>query len=191
MRKILAVSAAALVVGAAHASSMNLSFESCASPSGLGSFTGSMNWSYAGGCASAGFLTVTLSNTSNASNGGFLTGFAFNAVPTSLGGSLVSAMPTWSYISNVPAHPYENFDFGAAVGGNFLGGGNPSSGIGAAVVAAAQRHGLIIRPLAGDIVAFCPPLIITLEQIEEMFAAVHKALDEVEHQVTKEGLRAA
>ncbi|ABS62420.1 aminotransferase class-III [Parvibaculum lavamentivorans DS-1] len=68
---------------------------------------------------------------------------------------------------------------------------DPASAIGAAVVAAAQRHGLIIRPLAGDIVAFCPPLIITLEQIEEMFAAVHKALDEVEHRVTKEGLRAA
>ncbi|MEQ8267510.1 MAG: aminotransferase [Parvibaculum sp.] len=68
---------------------------------------------------------------------------------------------------------------------------DPSSGIGAAVVAAAQRHGLIIRPLAGDIVAFCPPLIITAEQVDEMFAAVHKALDEVEHQVTKEGLRAA
>jgi 4-aminobutyrate--pyruvate transaminase len=68
---------------------------------------------------------------------------------------------------------------------------DPAAGIGAAVVAAAQRHGLILRALAGDIVAFCPPLIITGEQVNEMFDAVEKALDEVEAHVTKEGLRAA
>lgn len=66
-----------------------------------------------------------------------------------------------------------------------------AAGIGAAVVAAAQRHGLILRALAGDIVAFCPPLIITGEQVNEMFDAVEKALDEVEAHVTKEGLRNA
>lgn len=66
-----------------------------------------------------------------------------------------------------------------------------AAGIGAAVVAAAQRNGLILRALAGDIVAFCPPLIITTEQVNEMFDAVEKALDEVEAHVTKEGLRAA
>ncbi|MDX5367103.1 MAG: aminotransferase class III-fold pyridoxal phosphate-dependent enzyme, partial [Alphaproteobacteria bacterium] len=54
---------------------------------------------------------------------------------------------------------------------------DPAAGIGAAVVAAAQRHGLILRALAGDIVAFCPPLIITGEQVNEMFDAVEKALD--------------
>jgi len=68
---------------------------------------------------------------------------------------------------------------------------DPKAGIGAAVVAAAQRHGLIVRPLAGDIVAFCPPLIITAEQVDEMFAAVTKALDEVEAMVKKDNLRAA
>ena len=68
---------------------------------------------------------------------------------------------------------------------------DPKAGIGAAVVAAAQRHGLILRALAGDIVAFCPPLIIAAEQIDDMFAAVTKALDEVEAHVKKEGLRAA
>lgn len=66
-----------------------------------------------------------------------------------------------------------------------------AAGIGAAVVAAAQRNGLIVRALAGDIVAFCPPLIITTNQVNEMFDAVEKALDDVEAHVTKEGLRAA
>ena len=68
---------------------------------------------------------------------------------------------------------------------------DPKAGIGAAVIAAAQRHGLILRALAGDIVAFCPPLIITAEQVDEMFAAVTKALDEVEAMVKKDNLRAA
>lgn len=48
-----------------------------------------------------------------------------------------------------------------------------------------------MRPLAGDIVAFCPPLIVTAEQIDAIFAAIEKALDDVEARVTKEGLRAA
>jgi 4-aminobutyrate--pyruvate transaminase len=66
-----------------------------------------------------------------------------------------------------------------------------AAGIGAAVVNAAQNHGLIVRGLAGDIVAFCPPLIITEEQIGDMFDAMEKALDDVEAHVTKEGLRNA
>jgi len=66
-----------------------------------------------------------------------------------------------------------------------------AAGIGAAVVNAAQKHGLIVRGLAGDIVAFCPPLIITEEQIGDMFDAMEKALDDVEAHVTKEGLRNA
>mgnify|MGYP002178952283 CR=1 FL=1 len=37
---------------------------------------------------------------------------------------------------------------------------DPKAGIGAAVVAAAQRHGLIVRPLGGDIAPFSPPPIL-------------------------------
>ncbi len=69
--------------------------------------------------------------------------------------------------------------------------GRPAAASEAAVVAAARRAGLSVRTRAGDIVAFCPPRIITLEQIEDMFAAVHKALDEVESMVAKDNLRAA
>jgi len=68
---------------------------------------------------------------------------------------------------------------------------NPKAGVGAAVVAAAQRHGLIVRPLAGDIVAFCPPLIIENGQVHDMFDRVERALDDVEGMVTKDNLRAA
>lgn len=68
---------------------------------------------------------------------------------------------------------------------------NSKAGVGAAVVTAAQRHGLIVRPLAGDIVAFCPPLIIESGQVHDMFDRLERALNDVEAMVTKDNLRAA
>lgn len=47
------------------------------------------------------------------------------------------------------------------------------------VMNAAKRHNLILRAVPGDTVAFCPPLIINEEQIDEMFDAVSDALNEV------------
>lgn len=66
---------------------------------------------------------------------------------------------------------------------------DPKAGIANAVVSAAQENGLIVRALAGDIVAFCPPLIIEAEQIDAMFDAVERALDKAEAFVQKESLR--
>lgn len=47
------------------------------------------------------------------------------------------------------------------------------------VAEAARAHHLILRPTPGDTVAFCPPLIINDEQIDEMFDAVTDALNDV------------
>ena len=52
----------------------------------------------------------------------------------------------------------------------------------------ALEHGLIVRSLA-DTVAFCPPLIITKEELDELFDRFKLALDETEVRVKKEGLR--
>lgn len=49
----------------------------------------------------------------------------------------------------------------------------------AKVMAAARARNLILRAVPGDSVAFCPPLIITDEQIDEMFDAVNDALNDV------------
>jgi 4-aminobutyrate--pyruvate transaminase len=54
----------------------------------------------------------------------------------------------------------------------------------------AQAHGLLVRAV-GDSVAFCPPLIITGEQIEEMFRRFAPALDETLSWVREQGLKAA
>lgn len=42
----------------------------------------------------------------------------------------------------------------------------------------AAHHGLIVRPLRNDTIAFCPPLIIDEGQIDDMFDAFERALDD-------------
>ena len=55
----------------------------------------------------------------------------------------------------------------------------PADKMAAQVMAAARRHNLILRAVPGDSVAFCPPLIIDDNQIDEMFDAVTDALNDV------------
>ncbi len=63
--------------------------------------------------------------------------------------------------------------------------------VAAKTTAFAQEEGLITRPLAGDRVAFCPPLIITEAEIDEMFDRYGRALDRTLDWATAEGLMAA
>ncbi len=62
--------------------------------------------------------------------------------------------------------------------------------VGATCVNFLQELGVINRAM-GDAVAFCPPLIITTEEIHELFDIVEVALNKTEAWVAKEGLRAA
>lgn len=55
---------------------------------------------------------------------------------------------------------------------------DPKRGVGAYLVRRAQEHGLILRVMAGDIIAFSPPLIITDAQIRELLVRFEKALEE-------------
>lgn len=55
---------------------------------------------------------------------------------------------------------------------------DPNLGIGAKVQSQAMKNGVIVRALR-DAVAFCPPLIITEEQIDMLFDAVEDALNNV------------
>lgn len=65
------------------------------------------------------------------------------------------------------------------------------AGVGAAVQKAAEKHGLILRALGGDIVAFCPPLIVKEADIDDIFDRTELALNETEAWVSQEGLRTA
>jgi 4-aminobutyrate--pyruvate transaminase len=63
-------------------------------------------------------------------------------------------------------------------------------GVGAALARFAEGHGAIVRAI-GDTIAFCPPMIITESELNELFDRFEKALADTEAWVHKEGLRAA
>src|SRR5438105_11754825 len=50
-------------------------------------------------------------------------------------------------------------------------------GIGPRTVRFAEEEGLIVRPIAGDIISICPPLIIMPPEIDELFDCLGRALD--------------
>ncbi|MBN8644913.1 MAG: hypothetical protein J0L61_06675 [Planctomycetes bacterium] len=93
-------------------------------------FTGTID--YAPQTSTTGLLTIVLTNTSNVALNSRLTAFVFNAgsaaSPSSL--LLTAVGATVSNISGGSASPFgSTFVGGAGVGGQFEGGGNPSSGI--------------------------------------------------------------
>lgn len=55
---------------------------------------------------------------------------------------------------------------------------DPAQKVGAWFGNRATEHGLIIRPLLNDSIAFCPPLIIDEQQIDDMFDIVERTLDD-------------
>ena len=65
---------------------------------------------------------------------------------------------------------------------------DPKASVAAFLVRRAQHHGIILRNMPGDIVAFCPPLIITERELDEMFAGFRKALDDTSRSVREQGL---
>ena len=52
----------------------------------------------------------------------------------------------------------------------------------------AQDEGVIVRPLMGDRLAVCPPLVIVEAEIDELFARLRRGLDRTLEWVRKEGL---
>jgi len=62
------------------------------------------------------------------------------------------------------------------------------AGVAAYLVRRAQHHGVILRNMPGDIVAFCPPLIVSESEIDEMLAGFSRALDDTSAMVREKGL---
>ena len=100
----------------------------------LGNFTATL--AYAPIDSTSATLSLFLLNTSSAVNGGFITGFVFNNPQGFITNALLttSNFPTLVLLglsnNGISASPFGGFDLGAAIGGNFLGGGSPNSGIG-------------------------------------------------------------
>lgn len=53
----------------------------------------------------------------------------------------------------------------------------PSLGIGGVLAASAQSHGVLVRAI-GDVIALCPPLIMTEAEIDQVFEGLIKALND-------------
>jgi 4-aminobutyrate--pyruvate transaminase len=67
----------------------------------------------------------------------------------------------------------------------------PTAGVGAACMGFAQEEGLIIRAMGGDVIGFCPPMIITESEIDELFDRFERALAKTLAWVSQQGLTAA
>jgi 4-aminobutyrate--pyruvate transaminase len=61
------------------------------------------------------------------------------------------------------------------------------AGVGAKVVAFAQEEGVILRAVAGDTIAVCPPLVISEGEIHDLFDCLERALDRGLDWVRKDG----
>lgn len=90
---------------------------------GLGTYNGTLEYD------DAGLLSVTLTNTSPLANGGFITGFLFNIDGDASASYNPITGDTFQGVTNEDANPFGQFEFGAAIGGNWSGGGSPNSGI--------------------------------------------------------------
>jgi hypothetical protein len=127
MKTLYTAAAAVALCGTwASAGTVNLVSNTSGSTSELGAFTGTLSYD------DISTLTVTLKNTTPA-GGGYITGFLFNIDGTAT--ATLTPDPTGSFedlvtTGNLSGSPFGDFEAGAALGGNFLGGGSPNSGIG-------------------------------------------------------------
>lgn len=115
----------------ANADIINIVADTDNSTEGLGNFTGTLQYDYLVG--NMGLLTVMMTNNSDESNGGWITGFIFNFA-TSDENAVAELADATHPFENAPGQngaPYgDPFMGGAALGGNWQGGGDPSLGIG-------------------------------------------------------------
>ena len=65
---------------------------------------------------------------------------------------------------------------------------DPEIGIGSRIVKNAQKNGLIVRALQGDIVALCPPLIINIKEVDILFNKFNKSIKDTEVELNTERL---
>src|SRR5262249_26485032 len=105
----------------------------------FGDFTGSIGVS--GQTATSATITIQLTNTTPVAIGNLITGLAFNNPGTAAGGNFTGVAGTSftnanfvliggpSFNNSVPVNPFGDADIGAALGGDWEGGGNPNVGI--------------------------------------------------------------
>ena len=127
---LLAAVAAAMMAPLAVADTVEIAGNMQQSTENLGSYCGSVCYEFQGD--GTGLLSITLKNRTDEEIGGFLTGFLFNINSDDPDASAEyqenAKYPDFEAASG-SGEPFGDFDAGAALGGNFLGGGNPNGGV--------------------------------------------------------------
>jgi len=126
---VCALIASGACAGHASASFSTAVYVPCGSSEGYGSFQADLIYSYSGGTSAT--VSITLTNNTQMSLGGYITALALNHNDLASGLAFVSSTDAdFTNISApVSAPPYGTFDAGAGLSGQFLGGGNPNKGI--------------------------------------------------------------
>lgn len=133
-RSVPSIGLSALLVATAAAAPaladvIHVSSYAPGSTEGLGAFTGSMRYTPTG--ETTGTLSISLTNTSEHA-GGRITGFLLRipdpAAMAALSGPS-QTHPLFLDTGAADAPPFGSFDAGAALGGDWLGGGSPAGGI--------------------------------------------------------------
>lgn len=128
----MACLAAACIGAAAHAAVVPITSNSSLSTENLGTFIGSLNYTFLGG--TTGNLDVSLTNTTPSATGGYITAFMFRPPPEL--GAFTSVLTASDYadMTNLPAGasgaPFPGTWLGGAgTGGSWLSGGSPNGGV--------------------------------------------------------------
>lgn len=128
----IALASVTLFSGLAAANTIQIISHQPSSTEMIGKFTGTMT--YTGSTLNTGLLTIVLTNTNTAAEGGYITGVVFN-IPGSEPGSTSlltgTTFPGFLDTGSIEsAAPFGTYEAGAALGGSWLGGGSPTGGIG-------------------------------------------------------------
>lgn len=123
----------AIASGAAQADMVEFMNDPFKTTESLGTFNGTLRYEF-DPFSDRGLLTIAMTNTSAPANGGYITGFLFN-IPGNdqlATASLESASYPFqqAFGNGLDAMPFGTYDAGAALDGNFQGGGSPNDGIG-------------------------------------------------------------
>lgn len=128
----MACLAAACIGAAAHAAIVPITSNSSLSTENLGTFIGTLNYTFLGG--TSGNLDVSLTNTTPSATGGFITAFMFRPPPELGAFTSVLTASDYAAMTNIPAGasgaPFPGTWLGGAgTGGSWLSGGSPNGGV--------------------------------------------------------------
>ena len=120
-----------LLAPAARGDLINITADIEAGIGSVGAFTGTIEYNF-DALKARGNLEISLVNTTPGPNSGFLTGFVFNINSGDPGASASLTFTSFDAFEDTgtePAPPFGDYDAGAAVGGDWTGGGDPHLGI--------------------------------------------------------------